>query len=277
MDFQEHLKRLLENHCIHPRRRLGQNFMVDERVLRRVVEYANLEESDVVLEVGGGLGFLTGLLAEDAGRVITVEKDPRFAAFLREKFGGKEKIEIREGDFLKMYIAGYNKVVSNPPYLTISKIIFKLLDGGFDLGVLTLQKEFAEKMTADRGCKGYGRLSVMTYVKAEVDLLESVPPSAFYPPPKVTSIITRIHSRREPPFKVSDWKLFDEAVKILFTQRNRTVRRALRTLSKQMPLIGLVEAISQLPFLDRRVFTLMPEEFGVLTDALHQKLAQDSV
>jgi 16S rRNA (adenine1518-N6/adenine1519-N6)-dimethyltransferase len=273
MEFQEHLKRLLENHHLHPRRRLGQNFMVDERVLGRVVEYANLEESDVVLEVGGGLGFLTGLLAEDAGRVITVEKDPRFAAFLREKYGGEERIEVREGDFLKMDIAGYNKVVSNPPYLTISKIIFKLLEDEFDLGVLTLQKEFAEKMTADPGCKDYGRLAVVTYARAEVDLLESVPPSAFYPQPKVTSIITRLHFRREPPFKVGDWKFFNEVVRVLFTQKNRTVRRALRVLSKQTPLIGLAEATSQLPFLDRRVFTLMPEEFGVLTDALHQKLA----
>ncbi|MEM3736845.1 MAG: 16S rRNA (adenine(1518)-N(6)/adenine(1519)-N(6))-dimethyltransferase RsmA [Candidatus Bathyarchaeia archaeon] len=265
----EHLKRLLREQNIRLRRDLSQNFMVDDQALRRVVEYANITGNDVVLEIGGGLGFLTKLLATRARRVITIEKDPRLAAVLRKMFEDEERVEILEGDFLKMGVPKYNKVASNPPYASISKIIFKLLGERFDCGVLTLQKEFAERMAACPGHRNYGRLTVMSYVKAEVELLEALPPSAFYPPPEVASTITRIQPRRELPFKVADWKLFEEVVRTLFTQRNRTVKKALKILLRSMHLPKLEAASLPAHLLDRRVFTLTPEEFGVLADAIY--------
>jgi len=277
MELPGYLKSFLKKRPLYLRRRLGQNLMVDERILRRLVEYADLHDSDVVLEVGGGLGFLTALLAEAAGKVITVEKEPEFAAYLRERFGCNRRVEIMEGDFLRVELPSYNKVVSNPPYSRISKIVSKLLGREFDCGVLTLQREFAERMVANPTSRDYGVLSVKAYVKAEVELLESIPPSAFYPQPKVVSVITRIQPRREPSFKVKDWKLFEEVVSTLFTQRNKTVKNALKALAKKTPLPMRVDYLPRMPFIDRRVFTLTPEEFGVLADALHESLSRNRV
>lgn len=238
--------------------------MVDRKTLTRLADYAELQRSDVVLEVGAGFGFLTEVLAERAGKVVAVESDPKLCRFLSEKFGNWEKIDLRQGDFLKMNLEGcYNKVVSNPPYSIASSMVFKLLEETFGLGVFTFQAEFAERMVAKAGEKTYGRLSVMVYAKAEVELLEPVPSEAFYPRPKVSSWMVRIRPRKKPPFQVKNWSAFEEAVRLLFTQKNRKLCKALRVVSKTRPL-----SLEKAPHLERRVFTLTPEELGEVSNAV---------
>ncbi len=195
---------------------------------------------------------------------MAVESDPRLCGYLSEKFKDWGKVDLRRGDFLKMNLKGcYNKVVSNPPYSIASPMVFKLLEESFELGVFTFQTEFAKRMVAKPGEKAYGRLSVMVYTKAEVELLEPVPPKAFYPKPQVSSWMVRIKPREKPPFQVKNWGAFEEAVRLLFTQKNRKLSKALRVVSRMRPL-----SLEKAPYLERKVFTLTPEELGEVSDAI---------
>ncbi len=274
MLLRNYLKDILRRYEIKPKRRYGQSFLVDENLINRMVEYADVSGEDSIFDIGAGLGFLTELLAEKAGKVIAVESDIRLANILKEKFLNNNKIEVLLGDFLKFNIKDkYNKVVACPPYSIASKILFKLLDEKFELAILLLQREFASRMAANPGGKEYGRLTVMTYIKAEVEKLEEVPNTAFYPKPKVSSTIVKLKPRE--PFKISDMFLYESLVRYMFTQRNRKVRNVLRRLFEREIFKAPLEDFSSIPFLDRRVFTLRPEEFGEVVDAIDWKIAEN--
>jgi len=272
MHLLDYTKRTLKLYGVKPTKGLGQSFLVDEHVMERMVGYANLESRDVVLEIGSGLGLLTELLAEKAGMVIAVEVDAKLLTSLREKFGRSRKVKLYSGDYLKLKIEErYSKVVSSPPYSTVSKILFKLLDEKFSLGILLLQEDFARRLVAKAGTKEYGRLTVMAYMKAEVELTDKVPSSAFYPAPKVSSVVVKVTPREENPFEVDDWTVFEQTVRFAFTQRNRKVRNALRAMSRLCSFAKPIKPYHGIPFLERRVFTLTPEEFGELSNALYNQ------
>ena len=163
--------------------------MIEKFYLDLLVDYAELAPEDIVLEIGAGLGFLTELLAKKADKVIAVEIDPRLVRVLRKRFRGMDNIEIVQGDILKMSIQEFNKVVSTPPYSISSHLLFWILSSPFNLAVLTFQKEFAARLNAPVGSDDYCRLSVMSYYKAWIELLDEVPKEAFYPPPEVDSVI----------------------------------------------------------------------------------------
>ncbi|RLI06100.1 ribosomal RNA small subunit methyltransferase A [Candidatus Bathyarchaeota archaeon] len=270
MSLTNLLKKLLIEYKIKPRKRFGQSFLVDENLMKRMINYANLKEDDVVLDIGAGFGFLTELLAEKVKKVIAIEIDPKLVKFLRKKFAHTNRVEIFQGDFLKLSFKGYyNKVVSSPPYTRISDILFKLLRENFEVAVLLLQKEFALRLTAKPGEESYGRLTVMTYVQAEVELLDEVLSSAFYPQPEVSSMLVRIKPKKEPPFKIHDWNMFEETVRFLFTQKNRKLRNALQTFSKQESFKWLSKPFEGIPYLEKRVFTLKPEEICEISNIIY--------
>ncbi|MHC1586070.1 MAG: 16S rRNA (adenine(1518)-N(6)/adenine(1519)-N(6))-dimethyltransferase RsmA [Candidatus Hecatellaceae archaeon] len=263
------VKRLLAEFGVKPRRRLGQSFMVDATLLERLADYGEVSSSDRVLEVGGGLGFLTEVLARRAGKVLTVEADPKLFRLLQRKFKGRANVELIFGDFLKLNLAGrYDKVVSNPPYSISSPLIFKILEAPFRLAVLTLQQEFAERMVARPGSHSYGRLTVTAYYWADVEILEKISKDSFYPKPEVDSVVVRLKPRSKPPFKLEDYSFFSEVVKLLFSQRRRKLSKALQTLSKLKPELKLVKPYQEIPYLERRVFTLSPEEFAEISNVL---------
>jgi len=210
---------------MYRRRRLGQHFMVDERILKREVEYAELDRDDTVLEIGPGMGALTRYLVERAGKVHAIEKDQALAVLIRESY---PSVNLIEGDAMKVEWPGFDKMVSNIPYRISSPLTFLLLEHDFRVAVLTYQREFAERMVAYAGEMAYSRLSVMTYYRAEVEYLETIPRSAFRPQPKVESAIVRIRPRKEPPFHVEDEELFEDVVRTLFSARRKMVRSALR-------------------------------------------------
>ncbi|RJX15983.1 ribosomal RNA small subunit methyltransferase A [Candidatus Bathyarchaeota archaeon] len=270
MSLLNSVKKLLRIYSLKPKKIFGQSFVVDEVLLEKMANYANLTEKDTVLEIGAGFGFLTEVLASKAGKVLAVEVDPKLVKILRKKFSENSKVKIFHGDFLKLDFKGYyNKVVSSPPYSTISKIIFKLLEESFDVAILLLQKEFALRLLAKPGEKDYGRLTVMAYVKSEVEVLEEVPSIAFYPKPKVSSILVKIKPKKEPPFKVNDWKIFEETVRLLFTQKNRKLRNALKIFLKHKNFGWLnVDDFKDFPYLERRVFTLKPEEICEISNLI---------
>jgi 16S rRNA (adenine1518-N6/adenine1519-N6)-dimethyltransferase len=266
MSLDKRTKRLFKQYRIFPRKHLGQSFMVEEGYLYDMVSYASLSKDDVVLEIGAGFGALTKVLSPLCKRVVAVEIDYKLAEVLGVEVAGLDNVLLVEGDVLKVTIPPFNKVVSNPPFSISSPILFWLLEKGFDLAVLTFQKEFAERLAAPVGSKDYSRLTVETYYRAEVELMENVPREAFIPPPDIDACIVRLKPRKIAPFRLNNEGMFHELVRALFTQRNKKMRNAiagfLRKLGREK-----VEADSLL-FHDKRVRELAPEDFGAIANEL---------
>ncbi len=267
MDLAQRAALLLRAHRIRPKKRLGQNFMIDRNFLRLLCEYGDINRSDVVLEVGAGLGFLTRFLARKAKHVVAVEADARLIKILREELADLENVELTEGDILRLETLRFNKVVSNPPFVISSPLLFWLFNRTFDCAILTLQEEFAKRLNAETGSKEYSRLTVSAYYRAEVELLASIPSCAFYPSPDVEAVAVRLKPRA-PPFRVVDEKVFHEVVQILFTQRNRLVRNAASSLIRKYEPRGSAgkRITSFHPLGKKRVRELKPEDFGVLAN-----------
>jgi len=272
MDLFQKARRLLRLYKFLPRKRLGQNFVVNTDLLQRMISYASITKDDIVLEVGAGLGFLTQLLSRECKKVVAVEVDPKLIKILREELHGLQNVDIIEGDVLTLSVPPFNKVVSTPPYSISSPLLFWLLERKFDCAVLTFQKEFAERLAASMDSKDYGRLTVTTYYRAEVELLDSVPRNLFYPSPDVDSMVVRLR-QREPPFQVEDEETFLELVQILFTQRNKKVRNAIIPFLHKRGIKGknAVGLADSLPFHDKRVRGLAPEDFGALANEVVRK------
>ena len=170
-----------------------QHFLVDDRVLSRLPGYAAERGADLahVLEIGAGTGALTDRLLAVADRATAVERDPAFAAFLREEFADEiaaGRLTVVEGDALDVELPAFTACVSNLPYGVSSEIAFRLLPGGRPL-VLMFQAEFAERMVAEPGTPEYGRLSVSTQHYADAEIVERVPKAAFDPQPAVEMIV----------------------------------------------------------------------------------------
>ena len=208
-----------------------QHFLVDDRVLDRLPEYA--QEADVdcshVLEIGAGTGALTDRLLAVADRVTAIERDPDLADFLREEFAAEieaGKLTVVEGDALDVDLPDFSASVSNLPYGASSEIAFRLLPSGRPM-VLMFQREFAERMAAEPGTDDYGRLSVTAGHYADVDVVETVPPEAFSPPPAVESAVVRT-TPRDPEYDVPSDEFFMDFLRAVFTQRRKTMRNAVR-------------------------------------------------
>jgi len=251
---------------------LGQNFIIDRALIKRMVEKAEIGKNEVVVDVGAGFGFLTEEIARKAGKVIAIEIDPKIVEVLSTRLRNFENVEVIHGDFLKLSIPKFDKVVSTPPYSISSPFIFRLLRYDFDKAVLTFQEEFARRLAALPGTDDYGRLTIMTYYNANVELLETVHKTAFYPSPEVNSILVQIRPR-EPPFQVPDEEFFSKMVFWLFTQRNRTIKNGLSVFLEKIGLKAKAEdLIKELSFARKRVFQLTPEELGLLCTTVYYRL-----
>ena len=265
-------KHLLRLYGFFPKKHLGQHFVVNSDILQRLVSHASLTEDDVVLEVGAGLGFLTKLLSSKCKKVVAVEVDPKIVRILRGQLHGLQNVDLIEGDILKVSLPPFSKVVSAPPYSLSSPLLFRLLERKFDWAVLIFQKEFAERLAASVGSKDYGRLTVTIYYRADVELLDYVPRTMFYPPPDVDSMMVRLKPRGS-PFQVDDEETFFELVRTLFTQRNKKVRNALIPFLRKREITGkeAVELADSTIYSAKRVRELAPEDFGILTNDLLRK------
>ena len=270
--YLKRAKRLIKVYRIYPKKRLGQNFAVDDSLLYSMVSYANLTQNDIVLEAGAGLGFLTRFLSSRCKQVIAVEVDPKLVTLLREQLSDLENVEFIEGDVLDVSISRFDKVVSTPPYSISSPLLFWLLERSFQLAVLTFQEEFARRLTAQVGSKDYSRLTVATYYRADVELLDYVSRDSFYPPPDVDSSIVRLKPKPK-PFIVKDEHFFFDLIQTVFTQRNKKLRNAvLPFLIKYKLNRDQAQALADsLTFHDKRVRELAPEDFGALTNEIIDK------
>ena len=253
---------------------LGQNFLADANILRKIVAAAQLTSDDVVLEIGAGVGALTTALAEAAGRVVTVETDRSLAPLLMEVVGGRDNVKLIFGDILKLNptlllteAAPAPKVVANLPYYITTPIIFHLLESAvpWQLLVFLVQKEVADRMAAPPGTKIYGALSVMIQSSCQVELVGVVPPTVFIPRPKVQSAIVRLTPKARDFAPALD-HCFSLLVRTVFSSRRKNLYNSLRRIFSQLGGETKVMAALQGLGLDplQRGETLSPTEFYTL-------------
>jgi len=268
-------RQVLRRYGLRPRKGLGQNFLVDRRAMERIVEAAELTPADTVLEVGPGVGQLTRLLSEAAGRVVAVELDPQMVAVLRQELADRPNVEIVEGDILQVdpgALAGGvpYKVVANLPYYITSAALRHLLEAQPPptLLVVTVQEEVAERITASPPAMSILAVSVQFYGRPR--RIARIPAGAFYPPPKVDSAIVRIdvYPPGERPVQVDDVEWFFRVVRAGFAQRRKQLRNSLSAGLRLSP--EQVEAALERASIDphRRAETLTLEEWAALSREL---------
>jgi len=229
------VRELLGELGVRPSKGLGQNFLIDANVLRILVEAAELGEQDRVLEVGPGLGVLTGEMAARVSELVAVEKDWRLAAHLSRRFADTPSVSIVSGDMLKHQIdrlgsRRLHKVVANLPYRPGTRILVDLVRNVAppDLMVLTVQREVADRLTAEAGGRDYGLLSVWVQRLYDVEQVKVVSPTCFWPAPAVTSAIVRLVRHERCPLQPEAEKAFYALTKHAFSLRRKQLATALR-------------------------------------------------
>jgi 16S rRNA (adenine1518-N6/adenine1519-N6)-dimethyltransferase len=246
-----YLRNLLEERGIQLKSKLGQNFLIDLNLLDLLVRSSELTKEDLVIEVGTGTGSLTARLAEEAGAVLSVETDLAFYQLASESVGERPLVVLVHADVLAgknelnpdvldalQELAGKSgcrqfKLVANLPYVVATPVIanFLLADLSFERMVVTVQWEIAERLTAQPGSKDYGALSVLVQSLAEVEVLRRLPPSVFWPRPKVDSAFVRIRpsaaKRAEVIERVGTLLRFRHFLRDLYVHRRKNLRGAL--------------------------------------------------
>lgn len=218
----EETKFLMKKYNIYANKNLGQNFLINEEVVDAIIENSELTSEDLVIEIGPGLGTLTSRLLKEAGKVITIELDPKMIDILNDRFELYKNFEIIHEDILKINLKELIKeekkqgkfknvkIVANLPYYITTPIIMMLLESKLDLDsiVIMIQKEVAQRITAIPGSKLSGAITYCVNYYSEAKELKIVPNSSFIPAPKVDSEVIKLTIRKEPPVKVVDKRIF---------------------------------------------------------------------
>jgi 16S rRNA (adenine1518-N6/adenine1519-N6)-dimethyltransferase len=250
------------------KRHLGQNFLFDPSILRRIVEVSGVTSSDTVVEIGPGHGRLTRLLSERAEKVIAIELDEELYSRAKAEVADCDNVALVHGDALKYPYGGLGsfKVVANIPYYLTTQLLFTLLESGKGLlsMTLTLQQEVAERIVAKPGTKAYGALSIAVQYRARTALAFTIPAGAFRPVPKVDSAVIHVMLHEKPPVALHDEGLFRRLVRGAFSQRRKTVSNALKAsfpdIKEHLKGVGIEPT--------RRPGTLSIEEFAALANSL---------
>ncbi|MBN1268150.1 MAG: ribosomal RNA small subunit methyltransferase A [Kiritimatiellae bacterium] len=272
--------KILKELDFRPSRALGQNFLIDENILRIMIGLAAPSPDDVVFEIGPGLGVLTESLLEQAGRVIAVEKDARLCRYLRSRFGEVSKFELIEADALDLDLvrlaAGATKMVSNLPYAAGSRILMELFAAPRPVPemLVTVQRDVAYRLAASPATKEYGLLSICAQVPYEVEVRKEISPTCFMPRPQVWSAIVTMRQRARPLVELEDAEFFRRLVKWAFSHR----RKQLGSLLHHPPAFARAlpwhadRALAELGVDPRaRAETLSVEQWGALANALARR------
>jgi 16S rRNA (adenine1518-N6/adenine1519-N6)-dimethyltransferase len=262
---------ILKRFGIRMSKKLGQNFLIDERVVRNIVDAANIMPDDAVLEIGPGIGTLTQGLAEAGGKVTAVEIDRRLIEVLGKTLEGYDNVKIVHGDILRIDVAEEimaprYKVVANLPYYITTPIIMGLLEARMPIDVLVtmVQKEVAARMVAVPGTKDYGSLSVAVQYYTKPEIMFLVPPASFIPPPAVDSAVIRCTVREKPPVEVNE-RVFFRVVKAAFAQRRKTLSNTLKTTGVPAETLRIILEKAGIDG-TRRGETLSIEEFAAIAN-----------
>ncbi len=272
-----YIRDLLKELNFKPGKSMGQNFLIDANILKIILDSAELNPEDSVLEIGPGLGVLTDGLTECVRRVVAIEKDVKLYAFLESRYSAKKNIELINADALDLPLnsilaSGITKVVSNLPYSVGSRIlvnIFKAHRKPQTIAV-TLQTDVAERIAASPGGGQYGLMSVLAQRFYEVSIEKTVGPNCFMPRPRVDSALLVCKLRPKPLVEVLDDELFLRMVKMTFTHRRKIITNALRGagFDTETATEALIDAGIDV---QSRPAVLSVEDWGRLSDALTRK------
>ena len=260
-------------------KKFGQNFLIDERVLEKIISAAEVKKEDFVLEIGPGIGTMTQYLAENAREVMAVEIDKNLIPILSDTLSAYDNVSILNADILKVDIAKIVeeknggkpvKVVANLPYYITTPIIMGLFESHVPVDSITVmvQKEVADRMQTGPGSKDYGALSLAVQYYAKPEIVANVPPNCFMPRPKVGSAVIRLTRHQNPPVTAKDEKLMFRIIRASFNQRRKTLANGLKNSQELNYTKEQVEAaITEcgLP-LNIRGETLTLEQFAKLSD-----------
>ena len=255
-----------------PRKRLGQHFLIDPNVLRKIVSLADIQSTDPICEIGPGGGALTGLLCESAQQVLAIEIDPRMAAFLKAEFAKFSNLDVQEQDALRYSfetLREHTIIVANLPYNISTPILFRLLEAKSQIArmVLMVQLEVAKRLVAKPGNKDYGVLSVIAQHLAEVTFGFKVSKNCFRPVPEVGSGVVRLDIHSDHPERLGDLAHFQKVVRAAFGQRRKTLMNAFRSAHFSDDCLLQVQEQTEISLI-RRAETLSVEEFRSLSCAL---------
>ncbi len=250
----KYLKELVDLHGFNFSKSLGQNFLIDGNIVRRIVEEAGIGKDDYVLEVGPGIGTLTEELSLKAKKVVAVEIDKNLLPILDVTLRDYDNIEIVHGDILKKDIralidekmaGGPVKVVANLPYYVTTPIIARFLEEDLNVESLTImvQKEVADRMVSREGSKVYGSLSVFVNFYSHPEILLKVPKTVFMPSPKIDSSVIKLNMKKDLP--EVDREKFFRVVKASFSKRRKTILNALSSFDFQLSKDEIREALEK--------------------------------
>ena len=273
---------IMKKYHIKANKNLGQNFLIDEQVIEKIVNASEIKKEDCVIEIGPGLGTLTKELLERAGKVISVELDKKMITILKDRFALYDNFELINNDVLQVDLKniistekekGFKniKVVANLPYYITTPIIMKLLEEKLDLESITVmvQKEVADRLIAIPSDKETGAITYSVYYYAKGEEILEVPKTSFIPEPEVTSKVIKLNIRKEPAVKVKSPEVMFRIIKCAFMQRRKTLLNALVNTKvflnkdegiKILKKIGLRE--------DVRAEKLKIEDFAKITDSI---------
>lgn len=226
-------------------KKFGQNFLIDTRVLDKIISAAGITEDDCVLEIGPGIGTMTQYLAEHAGKVVAVEIDTNLLSILDETLKGYSNVTVINSDILKLdmnkLVDEYNdgrpiKVAANLPYYITTPIIMGLFESNVPIDNITVmvQKEVADRMQVGPGSKDYGALSLAVQYYAKPYIVANVPPNCFIPRPNVGSAVIRLTRYQEPPVQVDEPGIMFRLIRASFNQRRKTLQNGLNN-SPEVP------------------------------------------
>jgi len=236
---------------------LGQNFLIDSNISKKIVNLAEISSDEKILEIGPGRGALTEFLVTK-GDLIAIEKDKWLSVVLKQKF--KDVAEIIEGDILTWEVPSIDVIVANLPYSISSPILFRLFDYEWNRAILMFQEEFANRLVAKPGSKIYGRLSVMANHFVDTKKLFKVSKTAFQPQPKIHSQVVKL-VRRDPEYQLNDFNTFEKVVRSIFTHRRKKIRNCIKL---SFPNLD----VQKLEYMDLRAETLTPSEIADLSNSI---------
>lgn len=269
---------LVKKHNFAIQKKFGQNFLIDEHVLNKIISAAELTKDDYVIEIGPGLGTMTQYLCEQAGKVTAIEIDKELIPILSETLSEYDNIEIINNDVLKLDLLELIrnntdkkcKVVANLPYYITTPIIMALLESRLPIESITVmvQKEVAQRMKVQPGTKDYGALSLAVQYYCEPYIVANVPQNCFMPRPNVDSAVIRLTTHKEPPVKVIDERLMFKLIRASFNQRRKTLVNGIKNFSElSYTKEQVTEAIVNAGFDENiRGEALTLEQFAKLSD-----------
>lgn len=248
----------LARHGFHFSKSLGQNFLIDSSIPRRIAEMSGVDKRCGVLEIGPGIGALTKELSSTAAQVVAVELDKDLPPILRELLRDCENVEIISGDILKTdldslvdnYFHGLTPCVcANLPYNITSQVISHLIDSDrFETMTIMVQREVAQRICATEKKGNYGAFSVYVNYYYDTDILFDVPPNCFMPAPKVSSSVIHLRKKNQAPQNLVDEKTFFKTVRGAFALRRKTLVNSLSTVTTSIDKAGLSDVITSLGF-----------------------------